>query len=104
MAFLTLQQVKLRLKLEHDDEDDDLQLLIDAAFSNFEDVTNRKLYESDATIPDDVLNGININPSIIQGALSLIAYWHENPETAGSPDLPKSTMWAWNRHRFINVG
>ncbi|WP_048764983.1 head-tail connector protein [Acinetobacter sp. 243_ASPC] len=105
MPILTLSQVKARLKIDADDEDDDLQLLIDAALSTFEEVTNRKLFELGASIPDEVVNGIHASPSIVQGALTLIGYWHENPEATGNMEkLPKSTLWAWNRHRFLNVG
>ncbi|MFA3129918.1 head-tail connector protein [Acinetobacter pittii] len=105
MAILTLEQVKARLKIDHDDEDADLELMIESALSAFEEVTNRKLYEIGEVIPEDVLNGIHATPAIVNGAISLIGYWHENPETMGnSQDIPKSTTWAWNRHRFINVG
>ncbi|MDQ9832530.1 hypothetical protein RFY41_05640 [Acinetobacter soli] len=52
-----------------------------------------------------MINGIHASPSIVQGALTLIGYWHENPEATGNMEkLPKSTLWAWNRHRFLNVG
>ena len=105
MSILTLNQVKQRLKIDSDDEDVDLQLLIDASLSAFEEVTNRKLYEIGEQIPDDVENGIHASPFIIQGALALIGYWHENPEATGNMELlPKSVTWAWYRHRFINVG
>lgn len=103
--MLTVEQVKLRLKIDHDDEDSDLELLIKSAFSAFEDITNRKLYEENETIPDNVLNGVHVNYSIIQGAISLIGYWRENPEASGIADkIPASTEWAWNRHRFVKVG
>ncbi|TVT78608.1 head-tail connector protein [Acinetobacter colistiniresistens] len=105
MPILTVEQVKLRLKIDTDDEDSDLQLLIDAALSTFEEVNNRKLFELGVEIPENVANGIHASPSIVQGALSLIGYWHENPEATGNLEkLPKSTTWAWSRHRFINVG
>lgn len=102
--LITLEQVKARLKIDADDEDDDLQLLIDAVISTFEQVTNRKLYAPDQAIPDDVKNGIHWNPSIMQGALVLIAHWHKFPESAGDgSDIPRATDWAWRRHRFINT-
>ncbi len=34
--FLTLEQAKLHLKIDHDDEDSDIQALIDASFIAFE--------------------------------------------------------------------
>lgn len=103
--MLTMDQVKQRLRIDTDDSDLDLQLLIDAAFCAFEETTNRKLFNVGEDIPNTVSNGLHVNPFIIQGALSLIGYWYENPETSGnSQDLPKSTLWAWSRYRFINVG
>lgn len=103
MAMLELDQVKQRLKIDADDEDADLQILIDAAISTFESVTNRKLYAIDETIPDDVENGIHWDASIMQGALILIAHWHLYPESAGDgANIPAGTVWAWRRHRFIN--
>lgn len=103
--MLTLAQVKQRLRIDAADSDADLELLIEAAYCAFEETTNRKLFNADESIPDTVLNGINVNPFIIQGMLSLIGYWYENPETnANSQDLPQSTLWAWNRYRFMNMG
>lgn len=105
MPILTLEQVKHRLKIDTDDADSDLQLLIDASLSAFEEVTNRKLYEVGTIIPDYVTNGIHASPSIIQGALILIAHWYAYPESTGDgSELPKGTLWQWNRHRFIHVG
>lgn len=105
MPILTLEQVKQRLKIDTDDADEDLKLLIDASFSTFENTTNRKLYELGEAIPDDVFNGIHASASIIQGALILIAHWYAYPESTGDgSELPKGTLWQWNRHRFINVG
>lgn len=103
--MLTLSQVKQRLKIDTDDDDENLQMLIDSAVSTFEQVTNRKLYASDTAIPDEVDNGINWDSSIMQGALILIAHWYAYPESSGDgKDLPKGTLWQWNRHRFRKLG
>jgi uncharacterized phage protein (predicted DNA packaging) len=102
--FLTLDQVKLNLRIDHDDEDSLLEFLISAAFDAFEHVTNRKLYAADAVIPDDVANGIHISDSIIQGAHMLIGHWYKNKEGVGvGIEVPMSTQWAWQRHRWVNL-
>lgn len=102
--FLTLAQVKLNLRIDHDDEDSLIESLIGAAFDAFEQSTNRKLYAAGSTIPDDVLNGIYASDSIIQGAYLLIGHWYKNRETVGSgAELPMATDWLWKRHRWVNV-
>ena len=103
--FLTLAQVKLNLKIDHDDEDSDIEALIDAAFIAFEDSTNRKLFAENIEIPKDVENGIHVSTAIIQGAKLLIGHWYKNKETTGNAqNLPMATEWLWKRHRFINMG
>ena len=103
--FLTLEQAKLHLKIDHDDEDSDIQALIDASFIAFEESTNRQLFPELMEIPADVKHGIHINMAIIQGAKLLIGHWYKNRETTGnSQNLPFATEWLWRRHRFINVG
>ena len=103
--FLMLEQAKLHLKVDHDDEDSDIEALIDASFIAFEESTNRKLYIENATIPADVKNGIHINAAIIQGAKLLIGHWYKNRESTGnSQNLPFATEWLWRRHRFVNMG
>lgn len=102
--FLTLEQVKLNLRIDHTEEDDLLKFLISAAFDAFEQSTNRKLYAADSTIPEDVLNGIYISDSIIQGAYLLIGHWYKNRETVGTgTELPMATDWLWKRHRWVNL-
>ena len=102
--FLTLAQVKLNLRIDHDDEDSLIESLIGAAFDAFEQSTNRKLYAAGSTIPDDVLNGIYVSDSIIQGAYLLIGHWYKNRETVGpGTELPMATDWLWKRHRWVNV-
>ena len=102
--FLTLAQVKLNLRIDHDDEDSLIEALIGAAFDAFEQSTNRKLYAAGSTIPNDVLNGIYVSDSIIQGAYLLIGHWYKNRETVGSgAELPMATDWLWKRHRWVNV-
>lgn len=102
--FLTLAQVKLNLRIDHDDEDSLIESLIGAAFDAFEQSTNRKLYAAGSTIPNDVLNWIYVSDSIIQGAYLLIGHWYKNRETVGSgAELPMATDWLWKRHRWVNV-
>lgn len=102
--LLTLAQVKLNLRIDHDDEDSLIESLIGAAFDAFEQSTNRKLYAAGSTIPDDVLNGIYVSDSITQGAYLLIGHWYKNRETVGTgTELPMATDWLWKRHRWVNV-
>lgn len=105
--FLTVQQVKLNLKIDHDDEDFLISGLIEAAFDAFEQSTNRKLYAVNEHIPDDVKNGIHITSSIIQGAHMLIGHWYTNKESVAigtiSTEVPLSTEYLWKRHRWVNV-
>ena len=102
--FLTLEQVKLNLKVDHDDEDRLIESLISAAFDAFEQETNRKLYEVGAVIPEDVLNGMVITDSIIQGAHMLIGHWYKNRESVGTgTELPMATAWLWKKHRWVNT-
>lgn len=102
--FLTKEQVKLNLKIDHDDEDSLIESLIAAAFDAFEQSTNRKIYAVESPIPEDILNGIHISDSIIQGAHLLIGHWYKNREMVGSDvQLPMATDWLWKRHRWWNV-
>lgn len=102
--FLTREQVKLNLRIDHDDEDTLIESLISAAFDAFEQSTNRKLYAIESPIPEDVMNWIYISDSIIQGAYLLIGHWYKNRETVGTgAELPMATDWLWKRHRWVNV-
>ena len=102
--FLTLEQVKLNLRIDHNDEDSLIESLISAAFDAFEQSTNRKLYAVGSIIPEDVLNGIYILDSIILGAHLLIGHWYKNREAVGTgTELPMATNWLWKRHRWVNV-
>ena len=103
--FLTKEQVKLNLRIDHDNEDDLIEGLIAAAFDAFEQTTNRKLYAVENEIPADVTNGLHICASITQGAYMLIGHWYKNKEAVGSGiELPQATEWLWKRHRWINMG
>jgi len=102
--FLTVDQVKLNLRIDHDDEDALIESLISAAFDAFEQSTNRKLFAATDVIPDNLKNGINITDSIIQGAQLLIGHWYKNRESVGAGgELPMATEWLWKRHRWVNV-
>ena len=105
--FLTKEQVKLNLRIDHDDEDDLIEGLIDAAFEAFEQCTNRKLYAVGEVIPEDVGNGMHVSKSIIQGAHMLIGHWYSNRESVVlgtiSTNLPQATDWLWKRHRWVNL-
>ena len=102
--FLTLEQVKLNLKVDNDEEDSLIESLISAAFDAFEQETNRKLYEVGTVIPEDVPSGMNVTDSIIQGAHMLIGHWYKNRESVGAgTELPMATAWLWKKHRWVNT-
>ncbi|NHB57021.1 phage gp6-like head-tail connector protein [Acinetobacter sp. 194] len=105
--FLTKEQVKLNLRIDHDEEDTLIESLIGAAFDAFEQSTNRKLYALDEDIPEDVKNGIHISDSIIQGAQMLIGHWYANKESVAlgtiSTNVPLATDWLWKRHRWVKL-
>lgn len=107
LQFLTKEQVKLNLRIDHDDEDSLIESLIGAAFDAFEQSTNRKLYAEDEVIPEEVKNGIHITQSIIHGAHMLIGHWYTNKESVAlgtiSTNVPLATEWLWKRHRWMNV-
>lgn len=102
--FLTKEQVKHNLYIDHDDDDSLIESLISAAFDAFEQSTNRRIYAADSVIPEGVLNGIYISDSIIRGAHLLIGHWYKNRETVGiGIELPMATDWLWKRHRWVNI-
>ncbi|MEG0997393.1 MAG: head-tail connector protein [Clostridia bacterium] len=106
VEFITLQQAKMHLRIDHDDEDDLVKTLIDAVFDAFETSTNRKLYAENETIPDDVPNGIHLSKSITQGAFLLLGHWYANRESvvAGSVvEMPMGTKWLWSRHKWWHL-
>lgn len=96
--------VKAHLRFELPDEDVLIQGYTDAAVSAFEAWTNRKLLAADADLPDPIGNAIKITKSIEQGALMLIAYWHETRQSvvtgAIATELPMSTQALWKPHRW----
>ena len=105
--FLTKEQVKLNLRIDHDDEDTLIESLISAAFDAFEQSTNRKLYAVGEVIPEEVGNGMYVSKSIIQGAHMLIGHWYANKESVAlgiiSTNVPLATDWLWKRHRWVNL-
>ena len=104
--MIDLEVVKAHLRVDHDDEDGLIQGYTDAAFSAFEQWTNRRLVEEGVVLPDPVGNAMTISKAILQGALMLIGYWYANRESViltGSStftDMPMATRALWSPHRW----
>lgn len=106
MELITLEQAKNHLKVDYEDDDELINRLIASAFDEFEMLTNRKLYAADEVIPESISNGIQVRPSIIQGAYLLIGHWYTNREalsTGNLIEMPFATSKLWLRHRWVNV-
>lgn len=107
--MISLALIKSSLRLESDDtiEDDYLTHLSSAALAQFEQSQQRTLYAVGDTLPDPVGNAITINAEIIQGALMLIAHWHNQREAVvvgvSVAELPMGTNHCWSKYRFYNL-
>lgn len=103
--MIDLAVVKKHLRVEHNDEDDLIQGYLDAAVSAFETWSNRTLVAE--VQENSPANAIAITPSIIQGALLLVAQWYAHRESVltGSSvtTFPMATQALWLPHRWINL-
>lgn len=71
MAIVTLEQVKLHARVDHDDEDDLLERQIDAA----QNMIERSLgYSIEAEFDEDV------PPALGEAVCQLVAHWYANRE------------------------
>jgi len=106
--MIDIDLVKLHLRLEADDETEEvyLQHLIDSAVDAFCTFSNRTLTASNATLPDPVGNTLKITKTIEQGALLLIGHWYENRESVtvgvSGSELPMSTNRLWAPYRWAH--
>jgi len=106
--MIDIDLVKLHLRLEADDETEDvyLQHLIDSAVDAFCVFSNRTLIASSATLPDPVGNTLKITNTILQGSLLLIGHWYENRESVtvgvSGSELPMSTNRLWAPYRWAH--
>lgn len=105
--MIDLDTVKSHLRVDGDEEDSLIQGYTDAAFSAFEQWTNRKLIAEGETVPEPVGNVLIITKAIRQGALLLIGHWYSARETVVTgtiaTEMPMATQALWGPHRWVNL-
>lgn len=106
--MIGLPVVKAHLRVRHDQEDDYIQLLVDAAAQSFNDQTNRTLVDPAAGLPDPLGNALHPTKAIQQGMLLLVGHWYVNREDVVigtiATALPRATEFLWRPYRWVNVG
>lgn len=105
--MIDLETAKNHLRVDGHDEDELIQLYLDAAFSTFETWTNRKLIVDGDPLPEPVGNALHASRSIDQGVLLLVGHWYANRESTviGSipAEMPMATRALWMPHRWANL-
>lgn len=105
--MIDLDTVKSHLRVDGDEEDSLIQGYTDAAFSAFEQWTNRKLIAEGEPVPEPVRNVLVITKAIRQGALLLIGHWYSARETVVTgtiaTEMPMATQALWGPHRWVNL-
>lgn len=107
--MVTLELVKMHLRLEADDFSEDAYLthLISCALDAFVVFTNRALIAADANLPNPVGNTMRITSSVKQGVLLLIGQWYVNREAVvigvSVEDMPMATKSLWTPYRWANI-
>ena len=106
--MLSLTKVKAHLRVRHDQEDEYIEALCEAAVQAFDDQTNRKLVATAEDLPDPVTNEVVLNKAIEQGALLLIGQWYSNREAVVLGTIvavmPQATNALWGPYRWVNIG
>jgi len=105
--MIDLDTVKSHLRVDGDEEDSLIQGYTDAAFSTFEQWTNRKLIAEGEPLPDPVGSTLVITNAIRQGALLLIGHWYTGREAVVTgtiaTEMPMATQALWGPHRWVNL-
>ncbi|KAF4558193.1 MULTISPECIES: head-tail connector protein [unclassified Pseudomonas] len=105
--MIDLDTVKSHLRVDGDEEDALIQAYTDAAFSTFEQWTNRKLIAEGEPLPEPAGNSIVITKAICQGALLLIGHWFMGREAVVTgtiaTEMPMATQALWGPHRWVNL-
>ncbi|GGC87397.1 head-tail connector protein [Halopseudomonas salina] len=106
--MLNINAVKAHLRVRHDQEDEYIAALVEAAVQAFDDQTNRKLVATAEELPDPVTNEVVLNKAIEQGALLLIGQWYSNREAVVLGTIvavmPQATNALWGPYRWVNIG
>lgn len=104
---ITLDEIKLQCRIDSDDQDNLLQVYLEAAKATIENYTNRKLYD---TLPDNAPdNAQEITGDLKIAVLMMVAYMFENRggwnegQGVSNFDLPPTVRLIIERYRFIHI-
>lgn len=106
MQFLTMEQIKLQLRLDEDftDEDEILELYGTAAENATIKTLNRNLYTD--TVPETDRSGMVITSDITLAMLMTVSHWYKN-RTPVTPfeqsDIPLTYRFLLNPYRIIPI-
>ncbi|MCK6678252.1 head-tail connector protein [Enterobacter asburiae] len=73
-------RAQCRIDTDDDAEDNLLLLYFGAARKKAENLTNRKLYDSESDVPETDPYGLVIEDDILLALLLLVGHWYENRE------------------------
>ncbi|OOH89533.1 hypothetical protein BMT54_06475 [Pasteurellaceae bacterium 15-036681] len=102
-----LDEVKQQCRVDHDDEDELLQIQLESAKSTIAELTNRILFETMPENPPD--NALEITADLKLAVLMLTAYLYENRsgwnEANNSPNfaIPPTVEAIIMRYRYITL-
>lgn len=104
--LLTLEQIKLNLKLEVDytEEDELLEMIGEDVQDRTETYLNRTLYKTAADIPDTDPDGLALKGDIRRGMLLLITHYYENRGASSEvehTEMPFGYVQLVGPYRFI---
>lgn len=86
MNFPTVEQVKAHIRVEIDDEEDDLiQEYIDDAISYIESYINQRVYENE--VPPEESSGTIFNSSMRQAVYLIVGQWYRYREDTATSDM-----------------
>lgn len=104
MSLITLEAVKLHLRVDHDDEDLMIQLYIDAAERSTSDYLERSIYQHAAALTSaSDPTGIVINAPIMAAILLQIGNLYANREAtanAATAELPLGVTHMLQPYRY----
>ena len=102
--MISIDLAKQHLRVLHAREDTLIQSYIDAAFSEFESHTERKLYvnqdalDADASAPEYTAI---LDSKITSGALLLVGYLYNNRDMDSA--MPRATENLWASYRVLRI-
>ena len=86
MNFPTVAQVKAHIRVEIEDEEDDLiQEYIDDAISYIESYINQRVYENE--VPPEESSGTIFNSSMRQAVYLIVGQWYRYREDTATGDM-----------------